>query len=280
MLKVTHNAGFFSCCTIRLENILSYFNSNKCLPEIVDSSEQFDNYKPEGNNTDITNIFFKTLTQEINYEMDIFTTTGGEEHHISNYKNLSYDKISPFINKYFTLSNIIENKVKYFENKYNLDYNNLCVLFYRGLAKYWETNLAPYQKFIDKAEEIKNNDSGIKFLIQSDESEFFEYAKNSLNNLLIFDEIIHTSKNNADYIPDVEKKLHKNERLNHAINFLAIVKIMSKCKYVITYSGNAGYWICLFRGNANNVYQYLEQKEYIYGVKNLFYNPNKDNYWL
>ena len=47
VLKITHNAGFFSCCTIRLLEIINYFNLNKELPLIVDSSVQFEVYKNE-----------------------------------------------------------------------------------------------------------------------------------------------------------------------------------------------------------------------------------------
>ena len=45
MLKVTHNTGFYSCCSVRLYHIIEYFNSEKKTPLIVDSSEQFRDYK-------------------------------------------------------------------------------------------------------------------------------------------------------------------------------------------------------------------------------------------
>ena len=46
-LIVLHNSGFFSCCTVRLARIIEYFNKFAKLPEIVDSSVQFEWYKPE-----------------------------------------------------------------------------------------------------------------------------------------------------------------------------------------------------------------------------------------
>ena len=45
MIKITHNAGFFSCCSVKLTEIVEFINSNKRLPDIVDSSEQFIVYK-------------------------------------------------------------------------------------------------------------------------------------------------------------------------------------------------------------------------------------------
>lgn len=44
-LIITHNAGFFSCYTLRLYDIIFYFNKNKKCPKFVDSSCQFIDYK-------------------------------------------------------------------------------------------------------------------------------------------------------------------------------------------------------------------------------------------
>ena len=40
-----------------------------------------------------------------------------------------------------------------------------------------------------------------------------------------------------------------------ALNFLAVVLLMSKCKHLITSTGNVGYWITLFRGHSDRVVQ-------------------------
>jgi hypothetical protein len=37
-VTILHNAGFFSCCSVRLHMIIQYFNSYKKLPQIVNSS--------------------------------------------------------------------------------------------------------------------------------------------------------------------------------------------------------------------------------------------------
>ena len=45
MLKINHNAGFFSCCAVKLFSIVKFINSNKKLPDSIDSSQQFNWYK-------------------------------------------------------------------------------------------------------------------------------------------------------------------------------------------------------------------------------------------
>ena len=54
----THNAGFFSCCTIKLNEIVKFINKNRTLPMYVDSSKHFNWYKTEGEG-DVTYKYFK-----------------------------------------------------------------------------------------------------------------------------------------------------------------------------------------------------------------------------
>ena len=61
---------------------------------------------------------------------------------------------------------------------------------------------------------------------------------------------------------------------------LANVLIMSKAKHIFCTSGNVSLWIMLFRGNNNNIYQFLSPNEYIYGLKNKDYVKNITNFWL
>lgn len=285
MLKIDHNAGFFSCCTIRLEKILEYFNKNRKLPEKVDSSMQFLQYKPLNCSDDITHVFFSKEKEEdrgidIKYETDVRTTDLNWEQQFSNFKLLNYEKLEPFVGKYFTLSQNVIDTVDKMEKKYNFDYENLCVIFHRGLSKCWETNLASYDDYIKKAKEIMENNKGITFLLQSDEMEFFYALKSTLSNAIILDEMCYMSKEHIDKAPNVELALHPDVRANHELHFLSIVKIMSKARIVITGSGNIAFWVCLMRGNADGVHQYLSPKKVIYGLKNDSYDPDKTDFWL
>ena len=44
-ITITHNSGFFSCCSVRLHDIVNFINENKCLPDCVDSSNSYLWYK-------------------------------------------------------------------------------------------------------------------------------------------------------------------------------------------------------------------------------------------
>ena len=55
---------------------------------------------------------------------------------------------------------------------------------------------------------------------------------------------------------------------------MAIVIIMSRCKYVICNTSNVSLWIALFRGNTINLHQYLRQ---IPKFNNVGVNPLYDS---
>ena len=122
MLKVIHNAGFFSCCSTRLFKIINFFNECKTLPIYVDSSEQFTEYKINYND-DITYEYFKQDDElDIKYEKNIIFSTERKEEQFSNYKNILFDNIYFFIKKYFTVSDKINNIIEELVTKYNIDY--------------------------------------------------------------------------------------------------------------------------------------------------------------
>lgn len=68
MIKVKHNAGFFSCCTFKLHEIVKYINLNKKFPECVDSSECFTLYK-NNTNEDVTFDYFENYNNIKNIDV-------------------------------------------------------------------------------------------------------------------------------------------------------------------------------------------------------------------
>jgi len=255
-IKVTHNAGFFSCCSIRLTNILKYINLNKQLPIEVDSSEQFKLYKL--NNEDITYEYFEHYNkmQNININKETFEPIYVNDQFID-YSTIEYKNINPLVQKYFTPNTNINNIIQNIETKYNLDYKNICVLFYRGNDKNRETLICDYEEYVEYANLILTKNKEIKFLIQSDETEFIIFmTKLFPNNSFYFKDEIR-SINKCDDTVDVIMKHLNNEFSKY---YLGITIIMSKCNYIICGSGNCSQWIMYYRKNNNNTIQNLEGK--------------------
>jgi hypothetical protein len=254
LVIVHNNSGFFSCCSVRLDKIVQFYNKYKQLPSLVDSSEQFMWYKPTGRETEsITADYFKESDSTIKFTGQIQYENW---YQYLDYKTINFKMLSPFINKYFSPANDIRTFVEILEAKYCIDYKNLGVLFYRGNDKVTETANAPYQDYLDRARKIQAENPNVRFLVQSDETEFIETMMSKLLYPTFFmgDEIRHIKKS----INTVDKVWTRDENYKFSQLYLAITIIMSKAKYIICGSGNCSIWICLYRGNTDGVQQFLK----------------------
>ena len=80
-------------------------------------------------------------------------------------------------------------------------------------------------------------------------------SNNKTKNLIIINEN-HTSHTKLGLHNERDKE--QNYKDIHIL--LSTVLIMSKCKYLLSTSGNVSQWIMLFRGNSNNSYQNLNRR--------------------
>ena len=254
MIKISHNAGFFSCCSVRLAKIVEFINLNKKLPDKVDSSKQFHLYKNDNClQQDITFDYFEHYENVPNINI-IHPINYHQNYQFKNYDNLDYKCITPLIKKYFSPSDEINKIINNIEKKYNLLYENICVLFYRGNDKNRETKKCSYDEYLIYVNKLLQKNQKLMFLVQSDETEFIEFITNKFpNNSFYFkDEIRHMKK--CDDTVDIKMK---SQNYEFSKKYLAITIIMSKCKYIICGSGNCDEWIMFYRGNNKNVIQNL-----------------------
>ena len=207
-------------------------------------------YKVDGITDDITYDYFEhydNIDVQINLTIDYH-----EGHQYNIYSTLDYNNITPLIHKYFTPSNKIKMRIRDIEDKYSINYDNICVLFYRGNDKNTETIICDYDEYITYANRILSQNPTIQFLVQSDETEFIECMMKAFpnNSFYFVDEIRHMSK-----CMDTVDIVMKEKNADFSKYYLAITIIMSKCKYIICGSGNCSIWIMMYRGNSQNVYQ-------------------------
>jgi hypothetical protein len=248
-----HPGGFFATCSIRLKNIICYFNANKRVPENLDSSALYEWYKIDGNNNDITFDYFDyyDMYDTIDYVKPIFYSIDDQ---FIDYSKLNYRDICPFVQKYFSLSAEIKENIVNLEDKYGINYDNTCILFYRGNDKQRETKLSGYTDYILYAKAIQSKSPTVIFMIQSDETEFIETMTAAFpnNSFYMKDEIRHMKSCNDTVDNTMRRDISKFSKF-----YLAITVVMSRCSYIVCGSGNCSFWIMFYRGNNNNVYQYL-----------------------
>ena len=261
VLKIRHRhvevAGFFSGCSVKLYEIINYFNKYKTLPKEVDSSELFLKYKYD-NTKDITYDFFEHYdNRDFELENKKYIEIDYNCYQYENYKLINYDSITPFINKYlYPSKNIIEIYNNLIE-KYNIKTDNCIGLYYRGTDKYKETPIDSFESYYQKLKELTKRNNKIQILIQTDSTPFLDYMKkNCFNkNIIIIKENSTSSTNKGIHFEKSNSENYKDMQY-----LFATFLIISKCKYIICSSGNCSVWIMFYRNNAKNVHQNLNRK--------------------
>lgn len=249
ILKVIHNAGFFSCATIKLLDIIRYFNEYKKLPDEVDSSEQFMHYKSYAGDNLIP-FYFNEKDSKIEYNGEV-PIRDCMAMQFAPYKYLNIDSLNPFLNKYFLPSNHVFNIAKTYLAKYGIEYENFCSVFYRGNDKNREMKVGSYSLFIEKAKEIKALNPDIRFLVQPDEPGFLEAFLDHFPDAIFFEET--PACDNPDSCTVFELPI--KERAEFGAKFFAALLVISQCEHMITHSGNCGLWAALYRRNPKNIHQ-------------------------
>ena len=250
-ITVAHKHGFFSCCSIILDNIAQFCNLYGVLPEYVDSSGSFDWYKPPGLEGDITRHYFEPEHDDPIFQTEL-PIDFHHRHQWKDYKLLRYDQLGQLVREYFAPTAEIRGLVSDMESRYQIaDYENICLLFYRGNDKTIETQLCGYDEFVEKARAVQAKNPGVRFLIQSDETEFIHRMSSEFpDSFYLKDDIRHMSKcvHSVDLVAPQYNYVFSKK-------YLAITILMGKCKHIICNTGNCSLWIMLYRGNADNVYQ-------------------------
>lgn len=255
ILVTVHNAGLFSCHSIALTDVMVYYNTHHKLPDVFDRTAQYLYYRHRPTDNLLPMLFNET-PQPLEYEatgrLDI--THEPFEPQFSNYKKLLHSQVRPFLTRYFMPSQVVLDRVKEFEKRYEIDYENTIGIFHRDNDKVRETQIATANEYLSKGIDV--NDKDYKYLVMPDNFEFLFEAKQQLGE----QRVIHI-KENACMPYDKDKctfmVIPYEEKPNHALNFFATVIMLSKCKHLVTHSGNGSLWACLYRGNSDNVHQYL-----------------------
>lgn len=257
------NHGFFSNCSVLLNHIVDFINKHNIHPNDINTEGMWLRYR-DGPNSKRKPLMIDNYFEDhkIMKNVKIKHITKIDYQHKYQYKNffeLDYKNIIPLTKRYFSPCENIQELIQELENKYHIDYKNVCALFYRGNDKANEMKLPDYDVFFERTKQILELNPSTIFLIQSDETEFIDFfsSKYPNNSFYFKDEIRHITKRNSNV-----DAMGKNGLEGHVFHFsryfLAIIIIMSKCKSIICTKGNCSIWIMFYRGNCENVYQYLD----------------------
>ena len=242
-------SGFFSNTTVLLKGIL---NNPKQGNVKVYNKKKYGIYKKHKNHLVYFDFFEDPKTVDV-VVPDKFNSKVYRMPHLMNYNKINFNALTPYIKKYFTPKKEIRDLSQNLINKYNIDVDNTCMIYYRG-TDHFETIQAEYGSLLEIINKITDKPS---IFAQSDDTNFLNYITKQYNNVGIFEENTHTTSTNGLHYDSSNSENYESIKV-----LLAIMLIMAKCKYLIFgSSGNVAYWTVLYRGNMNNVHQPKDRQE-------------------
>lgn len=230
--------GLTSCLSVRLDNVIAYRNKFGEFPLEIDSTKQFQLYADE-EGQDVSMYLMGSYGPDNSLPQFNFY----HDMQFEWYDKIGLPEITAIANSVCPMSPLVLEK----ENNMKKIIEDRTAILYRGNDKGMEINRTPYQ-----AMEILAKESGDdKFLVQTDEEEFYWYFKERFPNTICFDEIPRINKNPDSYVMP-----GKGNKVKFAINFLAALKAISSSPNLITNTGNTGLWAAIFRGKKENIFQW------------------------
>lgn len=140
-----------------------------------------------------------------------------------------------------------ERRYHRFIQKYNVNLETTLAVCIRGTDKSKEIKLASTQTWIDKTKEYLNKYSIDRILIQTDETEVKDTFQREFGEKCFFFEELETTSTKV-VMHHVYADTQKTEFIK---NIDVACRVISKCKYLISHTGNMGCAIIYYRNTEN-----------------------------
>ena len=251
-----HDSGFFSMLTTILEDLINiryYFDFTKS-PVLIANDFIFSIYRDgvdlkEG---DFYDYFEKPL---LTSEFDINSLLVSDDNQFivtsfAKYENLNFALLNSFVDIYFQPSSKVFKLCDEILAFCGLDLNKTIGIHYRGTDKSTEIELKSLNDFLVKCDELLLLDPDCKIFCLSDQTQILNELKIKYGDSFVTFENLPTTSG--------DRGLHytlTQNRKDFAFDFLCCIIILSRCKFVITHTGNGALWTALFRRSTTNFYQ-------------------------
>jgi len=241
-----HDCGLLSNASVTFKSLLSIHQTTSKTVKIVWPHTSVWN-KPDRLNRNVYELYFAANASDLPLMQDVYFNAM-----IGDCNKFDFPSLIPIRNVYFNLADEVRNKQDSLVKAYNIDFANTIVILYRGTDKLLEVPKVHPKYYLKDISSIKNF-SDYRVLIQTDQHQILDYFKWSLK-----DQAFHIKEMPLTYTDQVMHNLQHDTGMSNyelGVNYLAVISILSKCKYVVYDTNNAGLWICIFRGHLRNTCQ-------------------------
>ena len=244
-----HDSGFFSNCSVLLMSLARAHNH----PLEIDVTRSFTYFKESGEPFQWDNHFLPPPSRMRGKPQRWPDSRVAKllPHH-SIYKLLDYSVAGEIRDNYFQLAERIRARVREIEqSQLPVSMEDVLVVCLRGTDKGTEVRQSSIDTYVHRARRIMKKHKNIRVWVQTDQAQIRKTLLEELG----------PRSFSLDILPVTEdaRVIHRSPAVSSRADFsrdlLAITWLMSRAHFVITYTGNVGYWIAFFRGHGRRLHQ-------------------------
>lgn len=245
------NCGFYSN-QFQVFNSLLILMQHGIIPDRIDYSLGFRHFKKDPN-LDIYPYFHKVNTDQ---SLDLFKQIDPPDSNKYQPEIYDFETYTKIINRFFNPNDVVSERIKFLENKYQIDPSKTISVSYRGTDKGTELTLASPEAYLSVVKDILNENPDFKVLLQTDQTQVIQYFHSILGDKLVFFEETPSTTSNTVIWQIIEN--NGGDSIDWQQWCDAAFRVVSKCKYLVNHTGNVAMFTNLYRGNLENVYQFNE----------------------
>ena len=251
---LTYNAGLLSCSTVTLSDITASGRTVKKIKSNFGMSLYKkwllrNNWKSYFQAPIQTNSSQLASAESESYPNDIHDWWGKD------YATIPLKAVQETVGLYFSLSPKVVKLSDGFVEKYVINLEETIGVHYRGTDKQTEIETPSLKEFISQTRQFMQEMANPKILLLTDEPDVIVGFEAAFPNVVItISELAAPGGSIGAHILD-----SKEPEVQGQI-FLGILSLVSKCKKVVTHTGNGALWEVLFRGSTEGLKQVRTQE--------------------
>jgi hypothetical protein len=251
---LTYNAGLMSCSTTALSDITA---SGRNVTTIK-SNFGMSLYKKWLLKNNWKSFFQEPLkTQSSEFSSSESGSYPTEIHNwwVKDYSAIPLKAVQEQVDSFFRLSPKVVKFSESYVEKYGINLEQTIGVHYRGTDKQTEIETPSLTEFISQTRQFMQEITNPKILLLTDEpSAAIGFEAAFPNAVITINELAAPGGSLGAHIRD-----SKEPEVQGQI-FLAILSLVSKCKKVVTHTGNGALWEVLFRGSTEGLKQVRTQE--------------------
>lgn len=248
-ISLLHDSGFFSNCSVLLMNLANAPQH----PIFIDAKSSFTHFTDSGRPFE-WNQYFSPPPKNVTVDPGAWRRSRLARllpHH-SLYGLLDYRVAKEIRDTYFRLSNGVLDRVRELETHHlPAPVGEVLVICLRGTDKSSEVKPSPLKSYLRRARRILRAHQNLRVWVQTDQKQIRDFLLEQLGPRSFALDVLPVTADSS--------VIHQSKMLSSRSEFtrdlLAITWLMSQSHSVITYTGNVGYWISIFRGNSKRLHQ-------------------------